>query len=403
MEFSFRARTKSGKLESGVLDASSRREALSDLRAQGLLPVFLSEKKGSGFSLPKLGQAFRRVTLAEKLTFIKNLSVMLRSGVSVSRSLKILAQQTTNKKFQKVISEIARSVEGGQAFSKALAKHPDIFSGLYVSLVEVGEAGGNLDQNLDYLHTLLKREYDLVRKTKGALTYPLVVLATLVLVGVLMFIFVLPKLTSTFTELNVELPALTRALIALVDLFSKYSVFIIAALVVGGFGLVYFFRTPTGVRLFNKTAIMLPVISGIVQKINLARLTLILSSLMKSGMQIVSALRISAKSLGNGFYSRAVSRAAEQVKVGVALSAALEKDPKLFPSLMTQMLKVGEESGTVEEILKEMGDYYEQEVDQIMKNLSSIIEPVLVVLIGIVVGVMAVALIMPIYSITQAV
>jgi len=403
MDFHYRARNKNGTMEEDTITVASRQAALGELRARGLLPVELTEKKPGGFSVPDLKNFLGHVSLIDKLTFIKNLGVMIRSGVPVSRALRILSMQSTNKKFQDVILDLSKNVETGVSLSQSFAKHPEIFSGLYVSLVEVGEASGNLDENLDYLATLLQRENELMRKTKGALTYPLVVLATLVLVGILMFIFVLPKLTSTFTELNVELPPLTRALIAMVNLFSHNTIVAVLGLIVLIGGSFFALRSPAG-RLFSQKAfVTLPIIAGITKKINLARFTLTLGMLMKSSMQIVPALAIVSKGLGNRYFSEAVSEAAGQVKVGVSLSASLEKHPKLFPPLLVQMIKVGEEAGTVEEILKQMGDYYEAEVDQIMKNMSSIIEPLMVVVIGAAVAVMALALIMPIYSITQAV
>lgn len=401
-EFEYRARNKDGQIESDVITAASRAAATSQLRSQGLLPVFLKERSRMD-ALDKLNALFRRISLNEKLTFVNNLAVMNRAGVAVPRALRILAKQSENPKFQETVSDMAHEVETGKSLSQAFAKYPNIFSGLYVNLVEVGEASGTLDHNLEYLVSLIRRESELIKKTKGALTYPLVVVATLVLVGILMFIFVLPKLTATFAEFDVELPILTRVLIATVDLFSSYVLFIIPLLIaLIGTG-IYFLKTPAGKALTHKAMIKLPVISGITKKINMARFTLTLGSLLKSGMQIVNALKISSRSLGNMYYSKATETVADKVRVGVNLSDALEAYPDLFPSLTTQMIRVGEESGTIEDILKELGDYYEEEVDQIMKNLSSIIEPVLVVVIGAVVGFIAVALIMPIYSITQAV
>lgn len=403
MEFHYRARNKAGEIEQDTLTAANREAALSELRARGLLPVELTEKKPGGGFVPSLTSLIVRISLLEKLTFIRNLAVMIRSGVPVPRALKILAQQASNKRFQAVIMDLAHNVETGVSLSQSIARHPEVFSGLYVSLIEVGEAGGNLDANLDYLVTLLQRENDLIRKTKGALTYPVVVMCTLLLVGVLMFIFVLPKLTATFKELNAELPVLTKILIALVDILSKNALLSVVGLIALVAAAVLALRSRPGRLFLQKTAVNLPVIAGITQKINLARFTLTLGMLLKSGMQIVPALNIVAKGLGNHYFAAAVADASAQVKVGVTLSVALEKQPKLFPPLLTQMLKVGEEAGTMEDILKQMGEFYDSEVDQVMKNLSSIIEPVMVVIIGAVVAVMALALIMPIYSITQAV
>lgn len=401
MEFHYKARNKSGVVETDVLVADTRQAALNELRARGLLPIFLSEKEQLRLSVPSFSTLFGHVSLLDKMTFVKNLSVMIRAGVPLSRSLRILSAQTQNKYFQKVLATLSKKVEGGAPLSQSLAQFPNIFSGMYVSLVEVGEAGGNLDQNLEYLVTFVKRENDLVRKTKGALTYPLVVVATMVMVGIFMFIFVLPKLTSTFAEMNVQLPLPTRILIGATDIASHYGIFLLIGLAGAVAGTVYFLRTEAGIKLFDKATISVPVIKGISKKMNLARFTLTLGSLLRSSMQIVNALKICGRSLDNLYYNRAVVDVSDRVRAGVSLSDALEKYPHLFPNLLTQMIRVGEEAGTVEEILKEMGDYYEEEVDQIMKNMSSIIEPVLVVIIGLVVGVIAVALIMPIYQITQ--
>jgi len=402
MEFSFRAKTKTGQIETGSLIVDSKVAAVTELRARGLMPLKLTESsKGfSGFALPAI---FQRITLKEKLTYIKNLAVMTKSGVPLARALRILSAQTPNKRFAEIITNMSQGVESGKTLSEMFAKNPEIFSNLFVSLSEVGEATGNLDKSLDYLGSLLSKQNELIRKTKGALTYPLVVLATLVLVGILMFVFVLPKLTSIFSEFDVELPFATRVLIATVEFASGNAVLLILGIVFLFAALIYFLRTITGKQLVDWCSINLPVISGITTKINLARLTLTLGVLLKSSMQIVAALKITSRSAGNSFYHDAIEKAAEKVKAGVALSQALESDPKLFPGLVSQMIKVGEESGSIENILQQLGEYYQEEVDQVMKNLSSIIEPVLVVVIGAVVGVIAVSLILPIYSITQAI
>lgn len=402
MDYSYRARKKDGETEIGELSALSRQAAITELRSKGLTPVHLAEKTRPSLSAIGLTALLGHISLFDKLTFVKNLAVLIRAGVPAPRALKILSVQTTNRRFRDVLLDLSKNVEGGVSLSQSFAKYPEIFSGLYVSLAEVGEASGNLDANLDYLVTLLQRENELVRKTKGALTYPIVVIATLLLVGVLMFIFVLPKLTATFKDLNVQLPVMTRVLVAAVDLLSKNSFLsvVIVAVIFGG--LAFFFRSSVGRIFSQKAAINLPIISGITKKINLARFTLTLSMLLKSGMQIVPSLAMTSRSLGNMYYSDAVTQAGNGVRVGISLSASLEKFSQLFPTLLTQMIKVGEEAGTVEEMLRQMGEYYETEVDQIMKNLSSIIEPILMLIIGAVVAVMALALIMPIYSISQA-
>ena len=270
-------------------------------------------------------------------------------------------------------------------------------------MMRVGETSGNLDSTLDYLGKQMARDYNLLRKTKGALTYPAVVIGALLIIGYIMFAFVLPKLTATFKDVGAELPLLTRVIIGSVDIVSQYA-FVVAGLVVAlVIAFLFWRKTASGQMVIHTLNITLPVARTIVKKINLARFTIIFGGLLKSGMPIVDALSVTAKTMTNMHYQKAIAEAADKVRVGVDLVAALERYPKLFTPMVTQMVQVGEESGTMETVLEEVAQFYEAEVDDTVKNLSSIIEPVLVIVIGAVVGVLAVGLILPIYNIGQTI
>jgi type IV pilus assembly protein PilC len=326
---------------------------------------------------------------------------MIKSGIAAPRALKIIAKQTKNKKFQDCVSDVAHQVESGKSLHEALEMYPKIFSHIFVSMIKVGELSGNLEKSLEYLGVQLEREADLKSKTKGAMIYPAVIVGAMVIMGFLMAVFVLPKLTATFKEFGGKLPLMTRIVVGLTDFMSNNSILAAVILFGGTAGIVYYARTESGGRLLDTLILRFPLISPIVKKINLARFARILSSMMKSGIAIVEGLNVSAEALGNSYYREAIGKAAEEVKLGKNITQALEKDERLFPVIVVQMLQVGEETGSLETILQQLAEHYEAEIDSTMRNISSIIEPILLLVIGAVVGVLALALISPIYNLSQ--
>jgi len=347
---------------------------------------------------------FTTISLNEKIGFVENLSIMLKSGISLTRALKILVKQTKNERFKAIIADINQQVETGKSLAEALSRHSNIFSNIFISMVKVGEMSGSLDKSLEYLTIQLHREADLKSKVRGAMIYPSVIVSTMVIIGILMSIFVLPKLTSIFKEFdNIDLPFMTKVVIGVADFMAGNAVIVILSLVILITGLILFFRTFAGQKFLGGLLVRLYIIGPIVRKINLARFARILSSLLKSGIPIVEGLEVAGNSINNIPYRELIINSAEQVRLGKDLTETLSKDEILFPVLVVQMLEVGEESGTVEEMLSQLAVHYEEEVDTIMKNLSSIIEPLLLLLIGGVVGILAVALISPIYSISQSI
>lgn len=401
-EFTYTARNKEGQTIADTVIAPTREAVGQILRNQGLLPTSIEEKRRLSLNFQNLfSNLIKSVSLLEKLTFVNNLAVTIRAGLPISRALGILEKQMPNPYFRHVIGTLAHNVETGQTLSSSMAVYPRVFSTLMISMVKVGESTGELDKTLEYLGTQISRDYNLLRRTKGALIYPAVVFFALLIIGYLMFTFVLPKLTATFKEFQTDLPFLTTLIVKVVDLVSHYSLLIAGLIVISIFSFFSWKRTPGGKIVTHRVILFLPVIGKLVKKINLARFTIVLSSLMHSGMSIVEALKTTSETVSNIYYQRAIADASEKVKVGVDLVAVLEKHPELFASMVTQMVQVGEETGTMEKVLNEVANFYEAEVDDTVKNLSSIIEPILVIVIGAVVGVLAVGLILPIYSIGQ--
>lgn len=400
VQFTYTARNSGGQVVTETVEAVSRESLGRELRSQGLMPTSIREKRPGLFHF-KLPRLLSHVSLLEKLTFAKNLSVTLKAGLPVSRALAIVVKQMPNPYFRNIVSTVAQDVESGKTMSESMAAYPDVFSAIFVNMVRVGETSGDLDKNLEYLAKQISRDYNLLRRTKGALLYPAVVMVALVAMGYIMFAFVLPKLTSTFTEFNTELPLLTRMIVAMVNIFSHYAILILVMSAAAIIMLLFWRRTPSGQLTMHKLNLTMPVIKTLTKKINLARFTIIFGGLLKSGLPIVEALSVTGHTVTNIYYQRAILEASDKVKMGVDLVTSLERHPTLFTPMITQMIQVGEETGTMEQVLEEVANFYEAEIDDTVKNLSSIIEPVLVIVIGAVVGLLAVGLILPIYNIGQ--
>lgn len=402
MEFTYTALTKEGHRETGSLQAGNEALAGHLLKEQGLLPTHLEEKRSNTDFFSKF-KNIGLVSLDEKIGFVQNMAVMMKAGISVSRALQIIVKQTKSAKFKGIVADIAQQVESGKSLGDALAKYPNVFSNIFVSMVKVGEMSGNLEKSLDYLGIQLQRDADLRSKVKGAMIYPSVIIAAMLIIGVLMAIFVLPGLVAQFKDFSANLPLSTKIVIALSDFMQAHSVLVIILMIGAVGGLIAFYRTSTGGRLFDQILVHFFMINTIVKKINLARFARILSSLLKSGIPIVQGLEVSSESMGNVLYREVVADAAVEVKLGKPLTEALNKNGNLFPVIVVQMIQVGEESGTVEEILGQLAQHYEEEVDVTLRNLSSIIEPLLLLAIGGVVAVLAMALIAPIYQISGSI
>ncbi|MFH1233233.1 MAG: type II secretion system F family protein [Patescibacteria group bacterium] len=343
------------------------------------------------------------IPLSEKLFFIQYLGIMLKAGISLSTSLNTLAKQTTNKKFAKVISNISVNVEKGVTFTESLKPHEKIFGQLFINMIESGEISGKLEEVLQQLFIQFKKQHELTSKVNGALTYPIVILVAMLGIGAFMMIVIVPQITNMFKEFNAELPLPTKILIAVSDAIMKHGILFSIGLVLFIIVLTKILRTYKGQFIFQILLLKLPIFSMIIKKINLARFARTISSLLKTNIMIVKSFQITAGVMGNLHYRKALEEMAEKIKKGGKINEVIANYPSLFPPVVIQMISVGEGTGELDYILDELAQFYEGEVDQIMNNLPSIIEPILILTLGAIVGAMAVAIIMPMYSLTSAI
>ncbi len=400
--YSYLAKNLKGETKSGTLFAKNREQLAESLRQDGYILVSANsdskEKKKSIFSF-----SFGRVSLVDRTMFTRNLRVMVGAGLPLPRALSVLEEQTKNKKFKEAISNIRKEVVQGESFSEALKKYPRIFSDLFVNMIKVGEEAGTLEEVLDVLTNQLEKDYELRSKIKGAMTYPAVILSAMVGIGILMMILVVPKLSAVYSDLHIQLPLTTRMILDFGNAMAKFWYLIIPG-IFAFLALVWaFLRTKKGKRLIDKLSLKLPIVSLISRKSNTAQTVRTLGSLVGSGVPIVRSLEITAKTMSNSYYREALIEASKKVSRGDKLSNVLEKYKEIYPVLIIQMIKVGEETGETAPILKKLAAFYEGEISNITQNLSSIIEPVLILIIGGAVGFFAISIIQPIYGMMQGI
>ena len=392
----------SGETKGGEIVGKDENQVGQELRTQGFLVTsFKCIEESIEGSPVKFWDRFLHVPLKEKMVFTRNLAVMTSSGLTVSRAILNLSVQTQNKQFQKILTSVHDDVQSGKQLSEGLAKYPSVFNELFVNMVSVGEVSGNLESVLDILALQLEKENDLLSKVRGALIYPAVILVAMIGIAVLMLTYILPKITAVFIDMDVTLPPLTRFLIAASAILQNHWFLVILLVIGGAIGIRVASKTDAGRHFFNWLVLRIPIVGSIVVKVNCARFSRIYSSLLKSGISVVSALTIVSRTLGNVYYKEALIQGVEEIQKGTELSKVTVRYPRLFPILVTQIIQVGEETGKTEDVLQRLAEFYEEEVSQITKNMSSIIEPILMLLIGTSVGFFAVAMLQPMYSVLE--
>jgi len=382
-------------------DENNLKELLGE---KNILESFQKEEKQKIFSAKiGLSKILKRVSLVDRMLFARYLSVMIKAGLSFSRALKVLSEQTKNQYFAEIIRQINDNVRKGESLADSLAKHPKVFNELSVNMVRVGETGGNLEEVLGNLAEQMKKDHEVVSKVRGAMVYPAVIFVAMIIIGILMMIFVIPTLLATFKELKVELPFATRVIIIVSDAFQNYGLFILAGMILSVWGFLAVIKTAKGKRYFDFLMLRLPIFGAIIKKVNLARFSRTLSSLIESGVSINKSLDIISRTLTNTYYRESLESAAKEVQKGIDLSDTIGHHKKLYPVLMISMIKVGEETGTLGDSLKQVAEFYEEEVEQVTENLSSIIEPILMMIIGAAVGFFAISMIQPMYSLMEGI
>ncbi len=402
MLFSYKGKTFSGDIVSGDIEAPSKIEALSQLRAKSIIPSLVQEKK-SLFAKINSISFFNSVKLHEKILFTKNLSGMLKAGLSITRALQVLQKQTVNKYFKSVISALEETIDKGGSFSDGLEKYPKVFSALFVSMVRAGEESGGLSGALTEIGENLEKSYQLNRKIKSAMMYPSIIVLAIVIIGVLMFIYVVPTLTKTFKEMGTELPGSTKFVIGLSDLLSNHALLLLVGAIVLGIGGYFSLKNPKVKRGIDWLVVRLPMIGTLIKEVNAARTARTLSSLLSSGVTISRAIQITHEVLQNVYYKEVLKKVEEVVEKGIPISTVFKENLKLYPVMVGEMMEVGEETGKLSAMLFEIAVFYEAEVDAKTKDLSTIIEPVLMIFIGGAVGFFAVSMLSPMYSVMDGI
>jgi len=392
------AKTRNGVSKKGALDVKDEHELARVLYSEGyiLIKSELEEKK-SRMKIPQIS-ILERISLVEKTMFTRNLKVMISSGIPLPRALNILSQQTKSKKFKKVILKIKEGLLKGSSFSESLTSHPNVFPEVFVNMVKVGEESGTLEDVLEVLTNQMEKTYSIRAKVKSAMIYPAVILIAMIGIGVVMLILVVPKLSKLFNDLGMDLPLTTKMVVAVGNFLSNFwyaiPVFIILAVVL----IRAMLKNKRGKRIFDSFVLKIPIISSIVRKTYSAITLRTLSSLVSAGVPMVRSLEIVSGALGNVYYKDAIKDAAERVKKGSKLAEILQKYDNIYPILVRQMIAVGEETGETSSILGKLANFFEQEVDSATGNLSAIVEPFLMLIIGVAVGFFAISMIQPMYS-----
>jgi type IV pilus assembly protein PilC len=393
---------KNGEEQEEVKDFSDKGALYSAVRIEQGSIISVEEVSTNKHSF-KIFSFSKKIKPEEQINFAKNLAVMIDAGLSVSRAISILQKQSKNKKLVAVLDAINVSVNAGETLSKSLEARPDIFSSLFVSMVRAGEESGKLAYSLRVVADQLEKSHNLSSKIKGAMIYPAVIIAVMLVIGILLMVYMVPTLTETFKGLNINLPLPTRVIIAISDFLRTNIILTLAFLVVAFLGITTGLKTKRGKDTLDSVVLHIPMIKTMAKEINAARTARTLASLISSGVDIVSALGITKEVIQNHYFKNILDQAAKQVEVGELLSASLSQGNNLYPIFVSEMLSVGEETGKMTDMLNNIATYYEAEVDQKTKDLSTVIEPFLMVLIGVAVGVFAIAMMLPTYSLVDAI
>ena len=402
MLFNYEAITNTGEKKVGSVDAGSKDLAIVAIQRRGYIISSLKEiivKKGL-FNFSFFGKS--SIPMKDIVIMSRQMSTLFESQIAALKAFNLLAENTENITLSKILDEVAEDIKGGVYISVALSKHPEAFSEFYVNMVKAGEESGKLTQSFSYLADYLDRQYQLTSKTKNALIYPSFVVGVFLLVMILMFTFIVPKLASIITESGVAIPFSTKVIMKISDLFINYGIFFLAGIIVFVAYIFKFSRTASGKIYFDKLKITLPIFKNIYSKLYLSRISDNMDTMLSSSIPIVRSIELTSGVVGNVVFENALKVIAEDVKSGSSLSDAFSKH-KEIPTIMSGMIKVGEETGSLGNILKTLGHFYSREVNEAVDTMVSLIEPIMIVMLGLGVGVLLSSILMPIYNIAGGV
>lgn len=393
--FAYRARDNSGRIFSGVIEGDSRDIVIDRLREMKYFIISVEQKKQSLLSTEIT--LFKTIKIRDLAIFYRQFATMISAGLTLVNCLEILSKQTENKLLAKKIEDIKKNVERGSTLADAFASHPETFSKLYINMIKAGEIGGVLDEILNRMATLMEKEYELRQKIKSAMTYPSFIFGAALIMAVFMLTFILPQFVGIFQQFGGQLPFLTRILVWLTITFNRYWYIFFAVFVFIIVVFISYNRSKHGHKNIDRLKLKLPIFGNLFLKTAINRFTRILGTLIRSGVPIIQSLKVSAESIGNDIIAEAVLKASERIKEGQSISAPLEES-KVFPPMVTQMILVGEESGELETMLLNVSQFYDQEVERAVEQLTSVIEPILMIVVAGLVGVMVIAMYLPIFS-----
>jgi len=399
--FQYKARDKNEVTFSGRVEAGSEAEAVEMLKERELSVIFVklekNEKSKTGSSI-----VFGRVKPKDVVIFSRQFAVLISANVPVVQSLKIVVDQTESIKLKIAVSQVADEIDAGTRLSEALGKHPKIFSNFYVSVIRSGETSGKLDEVLTYLADEMEKDYDMTSKIRGAMIYPIFVFAGLTGVGVVMMVFVVPKLTAILTETGAELPFATKVLIGMSGFMTNYWWLLI--LVVGGLvaGIKFFYNTAGGKKTIDYLKLRLPIFGHLFQMIYLVRFTRSMQTLIIGGVNITKSLKITADVVSNEIYKELIEQTVKEVEDGNSISNVFAESNQI-PKMVSQMMSIGEKTGKMDIILQRITEFYSREINNIVANLMTLMEPIIMVIMGVAVGLMVAAIIMPMYNMAQSV
>jgi type II secretory pathway component PulF len=399
--FTYEATDKNGLTRSGEQTAPNKAGVIEHLEREGWTPIAVNEKYGQGGEERGKGlqfALFESVSVVDRMMMARNMSAMIKAGISLMEALDILIADASKGIVKTIFVSAKTNLQNGRPLSATFEQYKKYFPPVFIGMFRVGEASGQLDRILDELAKFMAREYGLTRKVRSALAYPVILIVASLAVVTLLVAFILPRLAKTFAQTGAELPLITRVLVAAGEAIA-YS-FVLDVVIVAG--LVWFFtffrKTPMGQRFFLSILMHTPVARDLVKKVALVRFARTLGNLVSSGVSILEALDLAADSVGNSYYREAILAAKDQIKSGVPIAQTFEQHGNLFPKLFVNMLVVGEKTGTLDNILKTLADFYEEEVDDALKNLITVLEPLLLLFMGVMIGTIAISILMPIYQ-----
>lgn len=402
--FKYTAKKNTGEVYKGELDANDRYELYKIIKEADAEIVTFTVHKKTGFKNINIKIPFLSgVKVQERITFARNMGAMIQAGLPASRALSVLSRQSKNKVFQGIVEDLNEQISKGKTLSAAMVTYPKVFSSLFISMVKAGEESGTLAEALKGVALQMDRSYALSRRVKGALMYPGVVMFAMIVVGIIMLTYVVPTLTKTFSDLNVKLPASTLFIMNISDLVRNHGILLFLGIVIVIFGVMAWGRRPTGKKIIDFSVLKIPVIGGIIKEVNTARTARTLSSLLNSGVDMVDAIKITEDVVQNVQYKAVLAKAQEVIKKGDPISKTFAENEKLYPTFLAEMMSVGEETGKIGEMLLGVAVFYEDDVEQKTKDMSTIIEPIIMVVLAAGVGFFAVAMISPMYSLVNVI